>query len=169
MNALVSAAAHLGYDQPRLGAGIPYTVPRGTYRCADGRWVAISTSAESVARRVLEVVGVGDDERFATFAGRAEHREALEAIVAAWIAARPSDEVLATFAAAEAAVAPVLTMTELLRDPQIVARDVVVDVGGVRQQGPVARLSRTPAVLRHPGRPLGADTDAVLRELGLLP
>src|SRR5207248_11049350 len=48
MNALVSAAAHLGYDQPRLGAGIPYTVPRGTYRCADGRWVAISTSAESV-------------------------------------------------------------------------------------------------------------------------
>ena len=35
------------------------------------------------------------------------------------------------------------------------------------QEGPVARLSRTPAVLRHPGRPLGADTDAVLRELGL--
>jgi crotonobetainyl-CoA:carnitine CoA-transferase CaiB-like acyl-CoA transferase len=142
-------------------------VPRGTYRCADGRWVAISTSAESVAQRVLEIIGADHDERFATFSGRAEHRDALDRIVADWIAARSSDEVLATFDAAEAAIAPVLTMTELLRDPQIVARDVVVDVGGVRQQGPVARLSRTPAELRHPGRRLGADTDAVLRELGL--
>ena len=59
MSALPSAAAHLGYEQPRLGSGIPYTVPRGTYRCADGHWVAISTSAESVAHRVLELVGVG--------------------------------------------------------------------------------------------------------------
>ena len=45
--ALSSAAAHLGYEQPRLGSGIPYSVPRGTYRCADNRWVAISTSAGS--------------------------------------------------------------------------------------------------------------------------
>src|SRR5712691_5498788 len=36
MSALPSAAAHLGYEQPRLGSGIPYTVPRGTYRCSDG-------------------------------------------------------------------------------------------------------------------------------------
>src|SRR5262249_15590310 len=50
MSALPSAAAHLDYDQPRLGSGIPYTVPRGTYQCADGRWVAISTSAETVAQ-----------------------------------------------------------------------------------------------------------------------
>jgi len=50
MSALPSAAAHLGYEQPRLGSGIPYSVPRGTYQCADGRWVAISTSAESVER-----------------------------------------------------------------------------------------------------------------------
>src|SRR5260370_29574399 len=67
MSALPSAAAHLGYEQPRLGSGIPYTVPRGTYQCSDGAWVAISTSAESVARRVLGLVGVGDDPRFASF------------------------------------------------------------------------------------------------------
>ena len=47
MGALPSANAHLGYLQPRLGSGIPYTVPRGTYQCADGEWIAISTSAES--------------------------------------------------------------------------------------------------------------------------
>ena len=78
MSALPSAAAHLDYDQPRLGSGIPYSVPRGTYQCADGHWVAVSTSAESVAKRVLELVGVGHDPRFESFASRAEHREELD-------------------------------------------------------------------------------------------
>src|SRR5438067_3492197 len=107
MSALPSAAAHLGYEQPRLGAGIPYTVPRGTYQCADGKWVAISTSAESVAHRVLELLGIGGDARFGTFEGRAAHRDELDAIVAKWIAARPSAEVLAAFEDAHAAIAPV--------------------------------------------------------------
>ncbi len=88
MSALPSAAAHLDYEQPRLGSGIPYSVPRGTYRCADGRWIAISTSTESVAHRVLTLLGVADDPRFATFESRAGHREELDAVVAAWVGAR---------------------------------------------------------------------------------
>lgn len=162
MSALPSAAAELGIDQPRLGSGIPYSVPRGTYRCADGNWVAISTSAESVAARALALVGAGDDPRFASFAGRVEHRDEIDAIVSAWVAQRTRDEVVAAFESAQAAIAPVYTMTQLLADPHAVERDLVTDVGGVRQQGPVARLSATPAQLRHPGRALGADTDAVI-------
>ena len=53
LSADLKAAKYGGYEQPRLGAGIPYSVPRGTYRCRDGVWVALSTSAESVAERVL--------------------------------------------------------------------------------------------------------------------
>jgi crotonobetainyl-CoA:carnitine CoA-transferase CaiB-like acyl-CoA transferase len=159
MSALPSAAAHLDYDQPRLGAGIPYTVPRGTYRCADGKWVAISTSAESVAHRVLELLGLGDDPRFATFEGRAAHRDEVDTAVAEWIGVRPSQEVLAAFEAAHAAIAPVYTMRELLRDPHVRARKMFPTVDGIVQQGPVARLSRTPAELRWPGRPLDADAD----------
>jgi crotonobetainyl-CoA:carnitine CoA-transferase CaiB-like acyl-CoA transferase len=164
MGALSSAHAHLGYLQPRLGSGIPYTVPRGTYRCADGRWVAISTSAESIASRVMDLLGVGDDPRFATFDGRVEHRDELDAIVAAWVGARPADEVLAAFEAREAAIAPVYTMADLLADPHVAARDAIVDVDGVRMPGLVARLSRTPGAVRHAGRPLGVDTDAVLAD-----
>ena len=78
MSALPSAAAHLGYEQPRLGSGIPYSVPRGTYCCADGGWIAISTSSESVAHRVLTLLGIADDPRFATFESRAAHREELD-------------------------------------------------------------------------------------------
>jgi crotonobetainyl-CoA:carnitine CoA-transferase CaiB-like acyl-CoA transferase len=163
MSALPSAAAELGYEQPRLGSGIPYTVPRGTYQCSDGKWVAISTSAESVAHRVLELFGLGDDQRLATFEGRAAHREELDAAAAAWIGARPSDEVLRTFEEAEAAIAPVYSMCELLADPHVRARQVFVEVDGITMQGPTARLSCTPAQLRWAGRPLGADTDEVLR------
>jgi crotonobetainyl-CoA:carnitine CoA-transferase CaiB-like acyl-CoA transferase len=165
MSALPSASAHLGYEQPRLGSGIPYTVPRGTFRCSDGVWVAISTSAESVAHRVMELIGVGDDPRFDSFEGRASHRDELNAIVEAWIAERSSDAVFAAFNAAEAAIAPVYRMGDLLIDPHVVARDVFIEVDGVKMQGPTARLSRTPAVVRYAGRTLGADTDDVLAKL----
>jgi crotonobetainyl-CoA:carnitine CoA-transferase CaiB-like acyl-CoA transferase len=165
MSALPSAAAHLDYEQPRLGSGIPYTVPRGTYRCADGRWVAISTSAESVAQRVLRLLGVSDDPRFATFESRAAHREELDDVVARWIGARPSESVLTAFADAQAAIAPVYSMRDLLVDPHVRAREVFVEVDGVVMQAPVARMSRTPGEVRWAGRPLGADTANVLATL----
>jgi Predicted acyl-CoA transferases/carnitine dehydratase len=105
MGPLVSAFAHLGYIQPRLGSGIPYTVPRGTYRCADGKWVAISASADSVAARLLDLIGLTGDGRFASFQDRTANREALEQHLRAWVAARPMDEVIGEFRRVDAAVA----------------------------------------------------------------
>jgi crotonobetainyl-CoA:carnitine CoA-transferase CaiB-like acyl-CoA transferase len=162
MGPLPSVWARLGELQARLGSGIPYTVPRGTYRCGDGVWVAVSTSAESVARRVLGILGADDDPRFADFAGRVAHREELDTLLGDWIGARDSPTVLGAFEAADAAIAPVYTMEELLADPHVLARDAVVEVDGVPMPGPVARLSRTPGRVRHAGRALGADTDEVL-------
>ncbi|MCU1459400.1 MAG: putative acyl-CoA transferase/carnitine dehydratase [Actinomycetia bacterium] len=165
MGALPSAYAHLGYLQPRLGAGIPYSVPRNTYRCADERWIAVSTSTDSIAHRVLALVGLGDDPRFRDFDGRLAHRAELDAAMRDWCAARPSEVVLEAFDRAEAAIAPVYTMADLMDDPHVVARGSIVETEGIRMQGVVARLSRTPGEVRHPGRPLGADTEAVFAEL----
>lgn len=165
MGPLQSAHQVLGYDQPRLGSGIPYTVPRGTYQTADGRWVAISTSAESVAGRVMKLVGAGDDERFATFDGRVEHRDEVDALVVEWVAKRTLDEVLHAFDEAEAAIAPVMTMADIAKDPHYRFRGSIVEVDGVQMQGLVARLSETPGAIRWAGRPLGADTDEILDEL----
>jgi crotonobetainyl-CoA:carnitine CoA-transferase CaiB-like acyl-CoA transferase len=165
MSALPAAAAHLDYAQPRLGSGIPYSVPRGTYRCADGEWIAISTSTESVAHRVLTLLGVADDPRFATFESRSGHREELDAIVGDWVGSRSRADVLDAFHTAEAAIGPVYSMHDLLADPHVLARDVFVEVDGVVMQAPVARLDRTPGEVRFAGRTLGADTDAVLDEL----
>ena len=164
MGPLPSTYALNGYEQPRLGSGIPYTVPRGTYRTKDGRWVAVSTSAETVARRVMEMIGVGDDPRFTTFQGRVEHRDEVEQLMADWIAACTQQEVLDAFEAAQAAIAPVLTMADIAGDPHYRAREVITEVDGVPMQNLVARLSKTPGRIRWAGRPLGADNDDVLRD-----
>jgi crotonobetainyl-CoA:carnitine CoA-transferase CaiB-like acyl-CoA transferase len=161
MGPLIGAHRLLGYEQPRMGSGIPYSVPRGTYQCSDGKWVALSTSAESVASRVMVLVGLGDDPRLATFAGRVEHRVEVDRVVREWIAARSSAEVLAEFQRAEAAIAPVMTMADIDADPHYVSRDAIVEVDGVPMQGLIAHLAKTPGRIRWAGRPLDADGDEI--------
>jgi crotonobetainyl-CoA:carnitine CoA-transferase CaiB-like acyl-CoA transferase len=165
MGPLPSLYGVSGELQPRMGAQLPYTVPRNTYRCADDIWVAVSTSAESVARRVLELIGCGDDERLWSFEGRVEHRVELDQRVAEWIAARTADDVIAAFEEVHAACAPVYTMADLAADPHVQAREAIVEVDGTPMQGLIAKLSATPGAIRWAGRPLGADQDEVLGEL----
>jgi crotonobetainyl-CoA:carnitine CoA-transferase CaiB-like acyl-CoA transferase len=167
MGPLISAWRLLGYRQPRLGSGIPYSVPRGVWRTADGQWVALSTSSEGVATRVLALLGLSDDERFATNETRVAHRAAMDAAVAEWIGARPAREVIEAFHGVEAAIAPILTVPDVAEDEHITARGYVVEVDGVPMQGPIARLSATPGLVRWAGRPLGADNEAVLGGLKL--
>ncbi len=113
MGPLPGAYGTSGYLQPRLGSGIPYSVPRGTWRCADGRWIAVSTSAESVAARVMELLGFGDRDDLATVNGRIAARDEIDARMAEWCGARTQAEVLAEFEAAHAAAAPVYDMADI--------------------------------------------------------
>lgn len=163
MGPLPSAYAHMGYLQPRLGSGIPYTVPRGTYQCADGVWVAISSSSDSIANRVLDLIGVTGDPRFSSFQARSRNREALEELVAAWVAARPSDEVFTEFRRVDAAIAKVLDMKDIFADEHFAARNMITEIDGVKMQNVVAGMSKTPGGIRHTGRPFDVDTEAVLK------
>ncbi len=158
MGPLPGAYAATGYLQPRLGSGIPYSVPRGTWRCADDRWVAVSTSAETVAGRVMELIGFGDRADLQTFNGRIAAREEIDARMAAFCAARTLDEVLIAFEEAQAAAAPIYDMADIAQDPHYAARGSVIAVDGVAMPGLVAKLSATPGQVRWPGRALGADS-----------
>ena len=161
MGPLISLYRLTGELQPRLGAGLPYTVPRGTYQCSDGKWVGLSASADSVAARVNAVLGVADYPRFATFPDRREHRAELEAVMVAWCAERSQTEVLETFTAAEAAIGPVMDMADISSDPHYNARQAIVELDGTPMQGLIAKLSATPGALRWQGRPLDADGDEI--------
>lgn len=157
MGPLPGAYAATGYLQPRLGSGIPYSVPRGTWQCADGRWVAVSTSAETVAARVMGLLGLGDRADLQTFNGRIAARVEIDACMAEFCAARALDEVLEAFEAAEAAAAPIFDMADIASDPHYAARGALIEVDGVPMQGLLARLSQTPGEVRWPGRPLDSD------------
>ena len=151
-----------GELQPRMGSGLPYSVPRGVYQCSDGRWVGISTSSESVARRVMAMLGLGDDPRFQSFAGRVEHRDTVESRMREWCAARTRDEAMAQLAAADAAAGPVMDMADVAADPHVQARGLIAEVGDTPMQGLIAELSATPGRLDWEGRPLDADRDEIV-------
>jgi crotonobetainyl-CoA:carnitine CoA-transferase CaiB-like acyl-CoA transferase len=160
MGPLITAYVDSGYLQPRLGSGIPYSVPRGVYLTSDDRYVAVSASAQQIARRLLTLLGVEDDPRFRSHDSRVEHRAELDGLLQAWIGRRTAAEVLAEFEQIDAAAAVVYSVADLVDDPHVRARDAMVDVDGYTMQGLVARFSRTPGAIRFAGRPLGSDTES---------
>jgi crotonobetainyl-CoA:carnitine CoA-transferase CaiB-like acyl-CoA transferase len=124
---------------------------------------------------VLRLVGRDDlvaQPWFATGAGRVAHIDEIDAAVAGWIAARPRAEVLAAFEAAEAAIAPIYDARDLLADPQLAAIDAFVSIdddelGPITMTNMISRLSDTPGGIERTGASHGADTAAVLAEVGV--
>jgi crotonobetainyl-CoA:carnitine CoA-transferase CaiB-like acyl-CoA transferase len=171
----VTAYDLLGTLQPRTGNRSGHNAPRNVYRTADGRHVAVSASATSIAERVLRLVGRGDlveQPWFATGTGRVAHVDEIDAAVADWIGARTRVEVLDAFERAEAAVAPVYDASDLVADPHLAATNAFVtldddEVGRVKMSGMVTRLSETPGTVERTGAAHGADTAEVLAEIGV--
>ncbi|MFJ9086429.1 CaiB/BaiF CoA transferase family protein [Streptomyces sp. NPDC102340] len=165
----------LGYVQPRTGNRSTNNAPRNTYRTRDEKWVAVSTSAQSIAERVMHLVGRPefiDEEWFATGSGRAQHADELDAAVGGWIGSHTRDEVVAAFEKAEAAIAPIYDIRDVLADEQYRALDSITelpdpDLGTVKMQNVLFRLSETPGSIQWTGRPHGSDTDEILDGLGL--
>lgn len=165
----------LGVIQGRTGNRSVNNAPRNTYLSRDGRWIAVSTSAQSIAERVLTLVGRPDltkEPWFSSGHERAKHADLLDGVVAAWIAERTADEVIASFEQAGAAAIPIYDVSDVMADPQYQALGTIAEVpdpelGSVKMQNVLYRLSATPGEIRHAGRPLGADTAEVLAGVGV--
>ncbi|MDA0564133.1 CoA transferase [Streptomonospora sp. S1-112] len=170
----ITAYHALGTVPARTGNRSSSNAPRNTYRTRDGRWLAISTSAQNIAERVVRLVGRPDlveQPWFASGRTRAEHADELDAAVGGWIAERDADEVIAAFEEAQAAVAPIYDVRDIAHDPQYAALESIVHVpdeelGSVALQNVVFRLSETPGGIRWAGPPKGAHSDEVLGALG---
>ena len=163
-----------GQLQARNGSRLTFSSPRNVYRTRDGHYFVVSGTAPAAAETVIRLVG-GDsllaDERFATHEARAAHAEALDAIVADWIAERDVEEVDRLFQEAGAAGIRVLSMADAFDDPHYRERSTFVDVdddelGQVTMPAPVPRMSETPPRVAHVGPALGSDTDRILAGLG---
>ncbi len=167
----------LGIVETRHGNRSTNNAPRNTYETADGKWVAVSTSAQRIAERVLQLVGhreVIEEDWFQTGHGRVQHVDMLDAYVGDWIKQRSREEVLAAFTEAGAAIAPVYDASDLVEDPHVRDTEMLLevddeDLGPLLQHNVMWRLSESPGRIRFTGRALGQDTETVLDELGYTP
>jgi crotonobetainyl-CoA:carnitine CoA-transferase CaiB-like acyl-CoA transferase len=162
----------------RHGNRSPNNAPRNTYLTRDGRWVAVSASATPVAERVMRLVGrpdIAEQPWFDSAGERVRHGDEIDSAVAAWIGARDFDDVMAAFELAGTAIAPIYDVEQLMEDPQVKAIDAITtiqdeDLGSLRMQNVMFRLSESPGSIRFAGRRLGQDNEQVYRErLGLDP
>lgn len=166
----------LGIVQSRTGNRAPFTAPRNAYRAKDGRWLGLSGSAQSIAERVMRIVGREDlieQPWFRDHTGRLEHVDELDEVIQDWIGRHTTEEVLAAFAEHEGAIAPIYSIADIFKDPQYEARGTIATVdhpklGPIRMPNVIPRLTATPGEIRHPGGELGEhNREVFIGELGV--
>ncbi len=163
-----------GGVKPRSGNRSNTSAPRDVYETGDGNYVALSASIQIMAERVFRVIDredMIDDPRYKTNADRVKRRDEVNDIVAAWIIKRSRDEVLAAFEAAEITASPVYDVRDVVADPHVIERQVLIDlpdenIGTAPHHNIPPRLSETPGSFRRPAPKLGEHTTALLREAG---
>jgi len=166
----------LGIIQERLGNRSKNNAPRNTYRTRDGHWVAISTNAPAIVKRVMTLCGgkvAAEDPRFQTPQDRVAHIDEVDGIVASWIGRHDLQVVLEEFEKAEAAIGPAYDIGQIFQDPQYQARDDIIevldeDLGPIKMTNAFPFMSETPAEIRHAGPRKGEhNRDILVGELGL--
>lgn len=147
----------------RMGNRAVNAAPRNAYLCNDGKWMVMSGSTQRMAERILGALGdesLVNDPRFTSNAQRISNVEALDELIGNFVRQRSLDENLAYFGELDVTVGPVLSVDELMRDPHVMSRQVLVDVedaeyGTLPMHNVFPRLSRTPGSIRSCGPNLG--------------
>jgi crotonobetainyl-CoA:carnitine CoA-transferase CaiB-like acyl-CoA transferase len=164
-----------GQKPRRTGSRSLTTSPRNVYETSDHRFIAISASIQAMAERVFRAIGkpeMIDDPRFRTNTDRVRNIDACDAAVADFIASRTLAENMAIFEAAEVTANPVYEIDQLIEDPHVHGRGVLVEApdeeaGSVLMHNIIPRLSGTPGRFRLPAPNLGEHSRAVLQSIGI--
>jgi len=150
LDEVLPAFAAEGHVRERIGSGTEYVVPHNHYQARDGRWIAIACTNDRMFARLARAMG--DPALLADFASvktRIARRAEVDSRVQAWVGARPADEALAMLERAEVPSSPVNSVRDLFADPQVAARDNILNATTalgtlVRMAGIVPKLSETP-------------------------
>jgi formyl-CoA transferase len=163
-----------GRVRPRTGSRSTTAAPRNAYRTRDGKWVCLSASTQAMTERLLRAIGRPEliaDPRFRTNADRVRNAAELDAVLGAFIGGMTLAENLEFFERAEVTVGPIYDIAQILEDPHVRAREMIVELpdeemGAVPMHCVVPRLSATPGAIRRPAPQLGEHNEEVLGALG---
>lgn len=165
----------LGTVQMRNGNQSLRTSPRNTYPTKDGKWIALSASSESIAARVFNAIGkpeLIEDKRFSTNQSRLKHRDEVDRLVGEWAMQHTQQEAMDILREADAAVAPIYDVTQIVEDHHFIHRGSIVKVadpelGEIRMQGVFPNMMNEQGEIRWTGiHEIGTHTDEVLASLG---
>jgi formyl-CoA transferase len=161
--------------QPK-GNELSYVVPRNNYLTRDGKWVAMSCSAQKPFERLMECIGhpeMNEDQRFRSNNERIkdENRKIINKVVSEWVGSQDVDHVLATCEQMGITIGPIVTMQDVAEDPHYRERDSMVELEDpltgrmLRLPNVPFKLFNTPGRIRFPGLPLGSANNVVYGEL----
>jgi len=164
--------AATGKGPGRLGNAHPSLAPYEPYQAADGQ-VIVAVANPRLWSRFCTAVGLEDlehDPRFATNSDRLAHRLALNERIAQVFAAAPVDELIDRLTAAGVPCGRVRSIDDVLRDPQLAARNMLVEIpagaASVRVPGNPVKLSDAPVLPLTPPPALGQHTEEISRTRG---
>jgi len=159
----------------RLGSAHPLIVPYQDFEASDG-FINIAAGNDSLWKKMCAVIGlpkdVAEDPKYATNAQRVENRDAVVKIVSEKIRTRTMQEWLDLLNTAGVPCGPIYTVDQIFKDPQVLARDMLVDIdhpkcGRIQVTGAPVKLSETPAQIKSHPPMLGEHNREILQELGL--
>jgi len=149
--------------------------PRGIYQAADGGWLSIAASNQSIALRLFEAMGrpdLKDDARYATNAARMANNESMQQIVIDWVGSMPRDVALKILDDHEVVAAAVNDAKDVSEDPHFAHRTLVELAGTVFGQaqmpGPILHVNDYAGPLYDGVPAVGEHTrEVLLGEVGL--
>ena len=161
-----------GFEGTASGSGVGHIIPYQAWLCSDGYLLAGATN-DALWRRFCvgaEFPELANDPRFATTIDRREHRAVLIPMLEERFATRSVADWQARMDAAGVPASPVHTIGQVVNHEQVRAIDMVVPVRDYRGKdvqviGVPVKMSETPGKVGKAPPPLGADTDAILREM----
>ena len=179
-NGLISLLAFLaanyfatGEEPVRTGNDHAIVAPYGMFRTRDGE-VALAPSQEQSYQRLIDALRLAElraDPRFATNDLRVRNRVAVNAAVEGRLVTETTEYWIDKLNAAGVPAGRVMGLAEVFADPQTIDQEMALSQdhpghGTVRMLGFPIKFAEAPCALRRPTPELGADTDAVLTDLG---
>ncbi|GJE37891.1 CaiB/BaiF CoA transferase family protein [Methylobacterium persicinum] len=156
-----------------MGSAHPLNAPYEAFETADG-WITIGAANQTNWLRLLKAIGMdslAEDPRFAHNRDRMANREDLAATLAPAFRAQSSESWLARLEAGGVPAGPVLDVNAMHRDPQTLAREMVVEVehpriGTMQTLGLPVKFSGTPGRVHGAAPLLGEHSRSILAEAG---